>query len=34
MAQQRDRAEEDIPSAMFVMAGAVPNTRWLDGCLA
>jgi thioredoxin reductase (NADPH) len=28
-------AEEQHPiSHVFVMAGAVPNTRWLDGCLA
>jgi thioredoxin reductase (NADPH) len=28
------RVETDAISHLFVMAGAVPNTHWLDGCVA
>ena len=33
--RSKDGLEAQYPIAhVFVMAGAVPNTRWLDGCLA
>ena len=35
LAQQRHRREEAAPIGhVFVMTGAVPNTAWLDGCVA